>query len=140
MADRQPTRVFEALLARLATLVLAPALPVAWPGVAFTPPTSGSGYLRPTWLPAETSVFGVGDDDAEVYRGVLQVDVFWPEGRGYVEPLERAGAVAEHFTKGTKMDRQGVRVRVENSPSVEQPLDEPGWTHVPVTVPYAAYV
>jgi hypothetical protein len=38
------------------------------------------------------------------------------------------------------MDREGVTVRVENSPSVEQPLVEPGWLQVPVSIPYAAYV
>lgn len=135
MATHPDTKIFEALTARLATLVTG--LPVAWPNVDFKP--GQGGYLKPSWLPADTVMSAVAQGTHQA-RGVFQVSVYWPEDDGLTAPLEVAGAVAAHFAKGTKLDRQGVRVRVENPPSVAAALQETGWLQVPVTVPYRAFV
>lgn len=136
MASYDDTRVAEALMDRVRGVSLSPPLPVAWPGVDFAPPQAG--YLAVSLLPAETTGFGVGDEDDVLRSGVLQVSVFWPEDRGVTAPMERAGAVAAHFPRGLRIYREGVRVRVERPPTVAPPLFEPGWVQVPVSVYYQA--
>lgn len=137
MATGVETRIAEALFARLASLVLSPAVPVAWPGRDFR---ASGAYLRPSFLPAATAAFSVRPDGTNEHRGLLQVDVFWPEDKGLTEPMERASEVIAHFKRGTTMYREGVKVRVVRPPYPSPALQEPGWLQVTVSIPYLAFV
>ena len=143
MATTPDGQIVDTLMWRLSQLTLSPPLPVAWPMAPYEP---SGGYLAPSWLPAGTdsrSIRGGSND----YNGVLQVSVFLPEkdadgeGVGPVVPAEVAGAIAAHFARGTVIQRSSttVRIKIEKPPTVEAPVDdEPGWVHVPVSIPYRA--
>lgn len=138
MALRTETRIFEALMERLSSLVLSPAVAVAWPDVDFEP--AGRDYLAPSWMPAETTGFGVEDSTTEQHVGILQVSAFTAEDdRGLTSRLEQAGAVADHFPKGLVLQREGVVVRITDVPRIGAPLMEPGWYQLPVTIPWRSF-
>ena len=65
-----------ALRARVSSLSLSPALPVAWPDLTFEKPAGG--YLRVTWLPNTAQRLFVGSADPSQRPGLLQLDVFQP--------------------------------------------------------------
>jgi hypothetical protein len=133
--------VYDALMAKVGEFTYNPVIPVSWPDVAFSP--HGAPYIAPTVMPAETTQYSVQNAGTQHYRGVLQVSVYWPESEQ--EPGENrlllvAAALRNHFAKGTTSTRGGVTVRVPRPPTITGAVDEAGWRHVPVTVPYEAFV
>lgn len=136
MADFVETSIAEALFARLATLVLTPAMEIAWPNISFDPPTAG--YLRATPVPNLASQVTLGDAGKNRFGGLFQVDVFWPQNDGIRPALERAGAVAAHFKRGTVLTRDGINVRITRPPEVRPHLQSPPYLQVPVMIRYQA--
>jgi hypothetical protein len=126
-----------ALFARVAALVLSPALPVAWPNVAFTKPVGG--YLRVTHVPNIARRLFIGSTDPHQRLGLLQVDVFAPLNKGASTATEIAGKVAEHFPCDFRMISDGVTARVTKAPDVAQAMaDDTHWM-VPVMVRYEVF-
>lgn len=105
------------------------AITVAWPGVPFTPPTSGVWY-KPAILPGGVDVAaGVGGSVHQ--NGDYQVSVFAPSGAGTAALLTAADALVAHFdrvTLGTTL-HTGV-------PEIGPLLVETDWLQLPVTIPY----
>lgn len=130
------SKIMAALFARAATL--APALPIAWPNLSFTKPADGK-YLRVSFIPNTADRIFIGSTDPHRFLGMLQVDVMWPLGQGQTEPLERAGAVAEHFPADLRLTSDGVAVRVRKHPDVGPLLVEDAGVMVPVTIEYEAW-
>lgn len=126
-----------ALFARVASLALSPAIPVAWPNVSFTPPTAG--YLRVTHVPNIARRLFLGSTDPHQRLGLLQVDAFTPLNKGASAATEIAGMVAEHFPADLKMTSGTVTVRVTKAPDVAQAIADDAFWFVPVTVSYEAY-
>lgn len=129
--------IAEGFFERLAAFAAAqsPALTVAWPNINFDTPASG-GYLRPTFLPAQTFSFGLASGSSNQYRGIFQVDVFWPENDGLPNALEVADAVKDWFPKFSTFTRNGLLVKISEAPWLSGLLQEPKWIQVPVSVPY----
>ncbi|MET3648031.1 phage tail terminator-like protein [Phyllobacterium ifriqiyense] len=142
MATSVEGTILSLLLARLAALVLSPALPVAQPGIPFIAPIETSGpnsgkpkpYLRADFIPNRTENLGIADDAKARHQGILQVMVVHPSGIGAVKPTDIGGAVAAHFAKGTKLYGSGVKVKVYQKPSVGAPMIETDKIYVPVTI------
>jgi hypothetical protein len=136
--------IMAALLDHLATLVFAPALPIAMPNMAFTPPTSGASskaplpYLRAFFLPNQTRQVTVGDDPQQK-RGMLQVSILWPSGQGLVKPLDVAGAIVNHFKNQVLTTSSGTVITIYNEPWAASPLQEDDRVQIPVTIPYSAF-
>lgn len=105
------------------------AITVAWPGVPFTPPTSGVWY-KPAILPGGVDVAnGVGGSVHQ--NGDYQISVFAPAGAGTTALHAAADALVAYFdrvTLGTTL-HTGV-------PEIGPLLAEPDWLQLPVTVPY----
>jgi len=137
MATAVETKIVEALFARLAALTLLPVHPIAWPNVSFTPPADGR-YLRANELPSPTVGIDIATDGTNEYSGLFQVDVFGPLNVGSSVPQELAGAVVRHFKRGTRLDREGVRIDVMQASIGPALRDDPCWM-VPVTVRYRAF-
>lgn len=131
------------LLARVAALVLSPALPVAYPDVAFTPPVDAQGkakpYLEVRHLPNTNVNLFLGDDATVQYQGLFQITVIYPAGQGIPKPFDIAGLVALHFKKGTALRGDGVNVRIYQKPSVARSIQETDRIRVPVTIPYQVF-
>lgn len=136
MATYVETKILNALLSRLSSLTLSPAMPVAYPNVAFTP--SATGYLRATHVPNTANQVTLGASGKNRFEGLLQVDVFWPEDAGLVAPSERAGAVAAHFKRGTDITLDSITVRIVTPPEIRQALQSPPYTQIPVMIRYQA--
>lgn len=105
------------------------AITVAWPGVPFTPPTSGLWY-KPAILPGGVDVAG-GVGGSVHQNGDFVVSIFSPAGSGTTALFAAADALGAHFdrvTIGTTL-HTGV-------PEIGPLLAEPDWLQLPVTVPY----
>lgn len=131
--SRPEAQIADALIWHLSQLVLTPTRPIAWPGVPFSP-TVGVPFLSATHLPNTTGATGLAFDADREFRGLFQVSVFWPAGKGIIEPLDLAGQVASHFARGTRIARHGRTVEVNRAPEVAPAIEQPDWVQVPVTI------
>lgn len=133
-----PEAIIPALLFdRLAALTLSPALPIAWPNVAF----AGTGaHLEVQYLPNRNVRPFVADDGETIHQGLLQVSVVTPLDAGITPALETAGLVVEYFPAGLALSGSGVTARVTAKPSVAPPLTEAATLRTPVTIPWRALV
>lgn len=118
----------EALNARLATLVLSPVMPIAWPNVSYTPALTG--YLEPS---NNRNVTEPTAFRTNVLRGIYQVSVRKPLNGGFEPADNAADAIVAHFARGTWIVRSGVTVRVQNSYAAGAIKEEKFWL-VPVIV------
>ena len=121
--------ILEAALTHMASLVTS--LPIAWPGVSFTPPSSGM-WFEVRHFPNEPDHFGYGDDAKQDYRGFLQVSVFTADKAGLITPTEEAEKIVAHFAKGTALGP----VVVRKTPYLSPPIPEDNHIQIPVTCPY----
>lgn len=126
------TSTWLALKGRVASLVLSPALPIAWPNEAFSPPSGA--YLRATWVPNITRRILIGSAGPHQRLSLLQIDVFRPLDEPAAIALEIAGQVAAHFPTDLRMKSYDVTARVTEAPLVAQPIPNDTHLQVPVTV------
>lgn len=126
-----------ALFARVASLVLSPALPVAWPNLAYDPPTTG--YLRVTHVPNVARRIFLNGSDPHQRLGLLQLDVFQPLNKSAATATELAGKVAEYFPCDLKMVSGAVTVRIAKAPDVAQAIADDAFWFVPVTCQYESF-
>lgn len=141
MPDAVEVAIESALLDHLRDMLPSPDIPVAWPNVKFTPPTSGPNvyWLRATFLPANTFGLGVGDDSSNQHYGIFQVDVFYGQGSGDLAPVRIATDVIAWFTRGTTLIKDGFTVKVPQPPRRATTIKDDPWVMVPVSVPYLAF-
>ena len=144
-------QIYSALMDAVVALAGTLKVALAAPNVAFTPPIAASDgpgvkkgdrlpYLVVTYMPNTADVFGYeGDSDVD-YQGMLQVSVFWPARAGIVKPLQVAAQIVTAFKPGTKIDANGLRIRVDQQPTVAPALTESDLVQIPVTVRWRAFV
>lgn len=131
----------KALLGRLATLPVSPALPVVDAENTPFKPKVGEAYLEAVFIPNETNTVFVGDRDPKQYQGFLQVTVVTPRLKPPVDPFEVAGTIISHYRKGTRLSGgPGVTVRILREPWASQPIPDEGWRRVPVSIPYSSMI
>lgn len=110
-----------------------PAIPIAWPNVAFTPPAGR--YLRALLIPASTKKLTF-DGAGRTYRGLFQVSFCMPigVGAGAVETLAASldAAFTDSFVSGS------LRVYLLEPFSMAPALQEPDRYMVPVSATYRA--
>lgn len=133
------TKIFRALTDRLDDYADATTIAIARTGLNYNP-TSGTEFLRVTHLPAATRGVGLAHTGKNEFRGLFQIDVFWPEGKGIVAAKEEAAALMTYFVRGTSMTHESVTVKVLRPPYELPAMQEAGWIIVPVTIPYLAFV
>jgi hypothetical protein len=133
------TKVFRALTDRLDAYSTANSIAIARTGLNYTP-TAETKFLRATHLPAQTRALSLSFDGTNEFRGIFQVDVFWPEGKGIVAAKEQAASIIAYFARGTEMTHGGVTVKVTRPPYELPAIQEDGWLMVPVTIPYLAFI
>lgn len=132
-------QITEALLARLAALTLSPALQVAYPDVAFTPPATGQ-WLEAVVMRAQTT--GIGISRWDNHAGILQVTVVTqanPAG-GSKTPNQIADVVAAWFPRGLRLANGAVRVDIIDPPAIASPFPDGTYTRTPVSIRYRTFV
>lgn len=115
-----------------------PGLPeVAWENVSYKP-TIGTPYLRPWLLPAEPHSAGLGDAAQNVERGVYQISLFYPVGKGTKDIYAMATDLRSHFKRGIKLNYNGQLLTITKSyPSPMQ--QDSDWLHLPMNIAFYAY-
>lgn len=131
--------IFEALMARLNTLVLSPVMPIAIPRVPFVPPADRR-FLRVQLMPNTTERLFIGSNDPHRHYGIFQVMVVWAADEGDLPSQERAGLVATHFKADTKMVYGDVTVRSMKRPDVAPSYDDGADLLTPVTIEYESFI
>lgn len=131
-------KIAEALFGRLAQLVLAPPMSIAWPNVPFAPPVDHR-YLRAQFVPNVVNRVMIAGDRPHQRLGLLQVSVYWTKGEGEVGPREVAGAVSAHFPCDLKLDAGDFQVRVTSAPDVRDMIVEDAAIQIPVMIDWEAW-
>jgi Bacteriophage related domain of unknown function len=141
MADPVEVAIEGALIDHLRALTLTPALTIAYPNVQFPPPpaTPTSGYLRATFLPADSFGLGISESSSIQHYGLLQVDVFWGLFAGELVPARVASQIIAWFKRGTSMTRDGFLVNVIQTPYRRTMMRDDPWAIIPVRIPYIAF-
>jgi hypothetical protein len=124
--------IITAAFTRLAAIPNAP--PIAWPGVDFTPPDSGT-WWEAAIFPNEPRNLTLDSDTAE-HLGFLQVQVCYRPGVGLLVPVMSAEAVIASFPKGTELGP----VRVRQKPWLGPTIADDGYLFLPVTIPWRGIV
>lgn len=137
-AQGSEAQIAAALMARLASLTLSPALPVAYPDVAFTKPTSGM-WLETALFPAPTEAITVAHDGINSHTGFLQVTVVSPQNQGAVKVQEVVAKIIQHFKRGAKMADGATTVQIVQPPYASPTFKDEPYTRTPVTVRYQAF-
>src|SRR6056297_706773 len=129
------TNISAALSTRLGTLPSSP--PVAYENAGYTP-AEGTAYIAEHYLPAETSVVGLADDDSNDFTGVYQIDVRTPLDAYKAGGNDIADAVLSHFKRGTVMTYSGQSVVVQTA-SRAQGRPSGSWWFIPVSIIWRAF-
>ena len=115
--------------------ISSPDIPIVESAETSYKPTIGQEYLSATWLPAPTNTRAVGDGRFQ-YNGILQVTVVYPRLSDVTLATGIADKVVDHFKKGTIIDGDGVRVKINRQPSQATPAPDGAWLRVPVSIVY----
>jgi len=93
-------------------------------------PKTNVPYSRSTLLPIETTALSTHTDE---FQGLYQVDLFYPQSKGYTDAAEKADLVIEAFKRGLELGDDELRVHVRMSwREVAQPFQQ--FYNVPVMV------
>lgn len=132
-------KIAEALLQRLAALVLSPALPVAYPDIVFPP----VGTPQPTtWLEAafmRAATAAVGVSKWNEHPGILQVTVVAKQGAGAIASANVADQIADWFKRGTRLVDGGVQIDVYAPPQIASSYADDPYTRTPVSIRYRVF-
>lgn len=128
------------LHAHLATLVLDPALRIAWPEVAFEP-EADEPYLEANFFPNIVARQFVANGEEYAHEGLYQVTVVSPRNVGEIAAHEAAGLVVAHFDDATALVSAdpALTVRVTSKPSIAAPIRDAAYLRVPVTIRWRAF-
>jgi len=140
MATTVEGAIQEALLARLASLVLNPVHTVAWPNNNFTKPTNNR-FLEAKFVPNGAARVFIGSSDPHRRIGFLQVNVRDGLNQG-PRVVDTAGLVAAHFPADLQLPHAfGLTVRITAAPDVSDMIVEttPPGVLVPVLVPFECW-
>jgi hypothetical protein len=132
------TDIMAALFARVSSLVLSPAMPIAWPNVTYTPPAN-QRYLRVQFVPNVANRVVIDSDGPHQHLGLLQLSVYAKKNTGEATIRADAAAVAAHFPCDLKLYSGDVTVRINKRPDVRDLIIEDAAVQIPVMVSFEAY-
>lgn len=119
---------------RLTAFAATEGVPVAYPGVSFTPPASGL-WLESSWRPNQPLNYGTGDDGPTQERGLALLNVCGRPGGGIGGVVALAERVRAEFGKGVRFGK----VRVYEKPAANVMPAEPSRLAVAVTIRWAGF-
>jgi hypothetical protein len=116
---------------------ITPALATAWENADFTPAV-GTPFQAVNLLPAEpdNTVFGPTYQE----RGLMQVTLNYPIGKGAKDALARAKLIRETFQRGLSLVKSGITTTIEKTPEIGPGAPEGAWYQLPVRVRWYANV
>lgn len=108
---------------------------VAWPNTKFTP-VGDSSYIRPTLLPANSSLATLNDNHRN--PGIYQVDIFVPLEKGLNSALTLADDIKAHFETSRQLTAGTDTVFIQNV-SLGQLERQDAWFRVYIEINYICY-
>lgn len=129
--------ISAALDGALNTFASGASVAVAWENSNFEP-TTGTKYLRPTLLPADTTQAESGSSGKDFTTGIYQVDVICPINTGKGEAVNLADDIADTFSRGSIHTYNGVNVRIRRA-SRRAGNRDGAWFIVPVDIEFFVY-
>lgn len=141
-ATSDEAKVDRALLLHLAGLTTNPVTTIAWPDDdSFDIPRDSQGnmlpHLEPRIVPLDPG-FVTLSGSIKRHRGLMQVMVITPPGKGAITPKNIAGQVIDHF-KNAVLFFDGIKVTIEGQPYAMSPDYGDTKTEIPVTINYLAF-
>lgn len=127
-----------ALFAHALALSITGSPELAWPNTPFTPP-AGSPYIRVDHFPNSSTRRFLKGSDPHLRQGILQLIVVTPLNGGPSVATGLAGEIAEHFPADLDLFEGGIRIRIQQAPSI-MPADKTdvSWDCI-VSVRYEAF-
>lgn len=122
----------------IALHTMTPALATAWENQDFAP-VAGTPYQEAHLLPATPDNSTLGDGHYRE-RGILQVTLKYPVGKGSSAAVLRAKLIRETFFRGASFTSGGVTTRIETKPSIGQGVTVNDRWVLPVSIRYFADV
>ena len=88
-----------------------------WEGQDYTP-TNGVPYQSIFLLNGSVEDFSLSFNDSSKSVFILQVTLMYPSSKGTYDIETRANEVITQFNRGLVLSRNGINIRVENTPTV----------------------
>ena len=132
-------KIVEALLDYLSKELINPEIPIAWPNVSFKPNLS-IGYLQAEVFQSDVESYALGFDTDNAHTGILQLNLFWPLGKGVIEAMEFASAMADYFKRGTQIGFDGITIGILRAPVVSGALTGEQFLQIPIRIQYTAEI
>lgn len=111
-------RIEAALFASVQALALADDPPLAWPNVAFTPPSPDEPYVRVQHLRNVNVRPFVKGSDPHLRQGILQLTAVSPLHAGPSPVTTLAASIAAQYPAGLDLFESGIKVRIQAAPTV----------------------
>jgi len=109
--------------------------PIAYPNIPYEP-SAGTVFVRPSFLPAETSQASLGANGKDETVGVYQIEVVAPRGSGRPQSVD---AIADAFKRGTVLTYNDVNVRIRSVSIGVALVTDTAWYSVPVSVNFQTF-
>jgi hypothetical protein len=119
----------------IALAALNPPLHTVWENVDALP-SSGTPYQAAYLLPAEPDNPEIGD--GYIQRGIFQINLFFPQGQGWLDITERAELIRDTFRRGLALTNGGVTVTIIATPEIAPGRAEDDLYFRPVKVRWSA--
>lgn len=139
MATHIEAVIVQALITGAENLSLPTGFEKAYPGLSYNRTSNGTGYVRFSILKNTPTNPRIGFGNEPIRRGIFQASVFVPEGHGLSTATETAGLICDAFARGTKINSGSITIRIDDEPDVGPDIQEPGWTQIPISIPYIVY-
>jgi hypothetical protein len=130
-------KIRRALEKRLATIT--PDWTTFYENMVYAP-TQGQEHQRVFLLPARSRAAALGQEAPVFESGIFQISIYSPIGKGPGSGGTRAELVKASFARGLTLTEEGLKVQVQDTPSIGPALQEPHFWALPLSVPFFAYV
>lgn len=111
---------------------------VAWENTRYEP-TIGRPYQEIFLLSGDTKQTAQGASGTNFDVGVYQIDLHYPRDEGAGDLIGRADLIRQYFQRSRLLQNNGVKINVEQTPSLSPPRTGPQWYTRSVSVPYFLY-
>jgi|SRR5471032_149510 len=124
------TKIRAALESALASIK--PGIDTAYQNIAYKPVTDNE-YQAAYFLPAPPDNRSMGDGSRQE-RGIFQVNLMYPKGKGAAAAGARAELIQSLFRRGASFAKDDITVQIERTPEISDGREDEDRWFVPVKI------
>lgn len=98
-------------------------------------PVLGTPYVTEDLLPNDTSPLTIRFTEENIYQGIYQITVYYPDKSGAYASQTKAEEIANLFSRGVKLYNNGYIQSV----TIGSPFSGEGWYITPINVSYLVF-